>query len=123
LSSAKRPLWLVWANPDPLADIVEQKHEIIFKNGDDLRQDMLTLSVMRVMDSMWKMAGKDFQLSLYNCLPMGKDVRVCMRLHTHSSQIGMIQVVKKSRTFGDIGVLRANAINDWIHENNPDKKS
>jgi phosphatidylinositol-4,5-bisphosphate 3-kinase len=34
LSSAKRPLWLVWKNNDPLADLVESTHEIIFKNGD-----------------------------------------------------------------------------------------
>lgn len=40
----------------------------------DLRQDMLTLQVMRIMDSIWKKEGMDFLLNLYNCLPMGKNV-------------------------------------------------
>ena len=40
----------------------------------DLRQDMLTLQVMRIMDSIWKKEGLDFLLNLYNCLPMGKNV-------------------------------------------------
>ena len=91
MGSAKKPLWLVWNNPDPLVDKLEgifllppgppapppatsppvtptgpplampppsplpatnssppQGHErsvISFKNGDDFRQDMLTLQV------------------------------------------------------------------------------
>ena len=43
VDSAKKPLWLVWRNPDELADQLHEYHAIIFKNGDDLRQDMLTL--------------------------------------------------------------------------------
>ncbi len=43
MDSAKKPLWLVWKNPDELADKLHECNAIIFKNGDDLRQDMLTL--------------------------------------------------------------------------------
>ena len=43
MDSAKKPLWLVWKNPDQLADRLHEFNAIIFKNGDDLRQDMLTL--------------------------------------------------------------------------------
>ena len=43
MDSAKKPLWLVWKNPDELADKLHEYNAIIFKNGDDLRQDMLTL--------------------------------------------------------------------------------
>ena len=39
MDSAKKRLWLVWLNPDPLADKLKghEKNAIIFKNGDDLR--------------------------------------------------------------------------------------
>lgn len=37
MDTAKKPLWLVWENPDPLADVSHAFNSIIFKNGDDLR--------------------------------------------------------------------------------------
>ena len=58
MNSAKKPLWLVWKNHDPLAEIQYQRNAIIFKNGDDLRQDMLTLQVIKIMDHIWHMEGK-----------------------------------------------------------------
>ena len=58
MNSAKKPLWLVWKNHDHLADIQYQRNAIIFKNGDDLRQDMLTLQVIKIMDHIWHMEGK-----------------------------------------------------------------
>jgi hypothetical protein len=41
MGSAKRPLWLVFRNADPLG----AKVIIMFKAGDDLRQDCVTLQV------------------------------------------------------------------------------
>jgi len=93
---------LVWRNHDPLAGVAEvDTHEVIFKNGDDLRQDMLTLQVMRVMDTIWLQNGHDFKMNLYNVLPMGNN-------------IGMIQVVPRSKTFGEIGVVHKQKINRWL---------
>ena len=34
MGSKKRPLWLCWTNPDPLAQISFKDLKIIFKNGD-----------------------------------------------------------------------------------------
>ena len=41
-----------------MAEIQFQRNAIIFKNGDDLRQDMLTLQVIKIMDHIWHMEGK-----------------------------------------------------------------
>ncbi|XP_055340022.1 phosphatidylinositol 4,5-bisphosphate 3-kinase catalytic subunit alpha isoform-like [Paramacrobiotus metropolitanus] len=115
LGSAKRPLWLVWHNPDPLADLFYTKHAIIFKNGDDLRQDMLTLQVMALMDNIWQTEGLNLRLIPYGCLPSGKNM-------------GVIEVVRNSKTVMAIqkqkGGMRATmqvdnfAVFKWLKEMN-----
>ncbi|KAL3995265.1 Phosphatidylinositol 3- and 4-kinase family protein [Acanthocheilonema viteae] len=89
IGSAKQPLRLAWTNPEPLARLHSETHQIIFKNGDDLRQDMLTLQVMRIMDSLWKSQDYDLCLSIYEVLPMGRNV-------------GMIYVVQNCNTLFEI---------------------
>lgn len=46
-----------------------------FQKGDDLRQDALTLQMLRIMDDLWKRNDLDFQLNPYTSLPMGREVR------------------------------------------------
>ena len=53
MDSKMRPLWIVFENSDIHGDDIY----VIFKNGDDLRQDMLTLQMLRVMDRIWKSHG------------------------------------------------------------------
>lgn len=53
MDSKMRPLWVVFENADKTSNEVC----IIFKTGDDLRQDMLTLQMLRVMDQLWKRDG------------------------------------------------------------------
>nr|QED42021.1 phosphatidylinositol-4,5-bisphosphate 3-kinase catalytic subunit alpha [Tegillarca granosa] len=116
-TSKKRPLWLVWENPDPLADIWFTDYKIIFKNGDDLRQDMLTIQLIRVMDKLWKNEGLDLRMSPYGCVSTGKD-------------IGIIEVVRHAETIMKIqskGGLRGAVqmdsltLHKWIETKNKDK--
>ncbi|XP_011213577.1 phosphatidylinositol 4,5-bisphosphate 3-kinase catalytic subunit delta isoform [Bactrocera dorsalis] len=85
MDSKMRPLWIVLKNADQSCNDIY----IIFKNGDDLRQDMLTLQMLRVMDQLWKNEGMDFRMNIYNCISMER-------------RLGMIEVVLNAETIANI---------------------
>ena len=85
MDSKKLPLWLVFKNADPLGSNIY----VIFKAGDDLRQDLLTLQMLELMDTVWKNSGLDLHLSPYGCVSTGEGV-------------GMIEVVLQSDTVANI---------------------
>lgn len=39
--------------------------------GDNLRQDMLTIQMIRVMDKMWLQDGLDLKMVTFSCVPTG----------------------------------------------------
>ena len=85
LDSVTVPLWLAFKNSDPLGSNVL----IIFKDGDDLRQDVLTLQLLNIMDKLWKQNGCHLYLTSYKCVATGEDC-------------GFIEVVLNSKTTADI---------------------
>ncbi|XP_029206897.2 phosphatidylinositol 4,5-bisphosphate 3-kinase catalytic subunit beta isoform-like [Acropora millepora] len=107
MDSKMRPLYLVFENTDELGDLVR----IIFKNGDDLRQDMLTLQLIRIMDRIWQNEGLDLGMIPYGCLSTG-------------SNVGMIEVVYQAETLAKLqrrrgGVTAAfsrDSIWVWLQE-------
>jgi phosphatidylinositol kinase/protein kinase (PI-3 family) len=85
MDSKKLPLWLVFENADEAGD----DYYVIFKAGDDLRQDVLTLQMINIMDRLWKAEGIDLKLSPYGCISTGDEV-------------GLLEVVLNSETNASI---------------------
>ncbi|GAB5373505.1 hypothetical protein AAMO2058_001757800 [Amorphochlora amoebiformis] len=100
MSSKKLPLWLVFENVD--ADETNKKKiYVIFKSGDDLRQDILTLQMLRLMDSFWCAEGLDLKLSPYTCVATG--------VNKDAEGVGMIEVVLNSDTISHIQIENGGA--------------
>jgi hypothetical protein len=112
LDSSAFPFWLVFENVDAGADPVI----VLFKVGDDLRQDVLTLQMFTFMDTIWKEAGLDTQMSVYGCVAT-------------ADSCGLIEVVTDSQTTakiqkeagGVMGALKKTPIHDWLRKNNADE--
>jgi hypothetical protein len=64
MDSAKKPLWIELTNVDPSGEAIL----VIFKDGDDVRQDQLVLQMFKLMQEV-RLACRHFaQCFLYNCL-------------------------------------------------------
>uniref|UniRef100_A0A8C5ES11 phosphatidylinositol-4,5-bisphosphate 3-kinase n=1 Tax=Gouania willdenowi TaxID=441366 RepID=A0A8C5ES11_GOUWI len=111
MDSKMKPLWIVYNNKLLGGDTLG----IIFKNGDDLRQDMLTLQILRLMDLLWKEANLDLRVVPYGCLATG-------------DRAGLIEVVSSAETIANIQLTSSNvaaaaafnkdALLNWLKERN-----
>ncbi|XP_051160561.1 phosphatidylinositol 4-phosphate 3-kinase C2 domain-containing subunit beta isoform X2 [Leptopilina boulardi] len=85
----------------------------IFKVGDDLQQDMLTLQMVRIMDKLWLKEGLDLKMVTFACVPTG-------------NKRGMIEMVSNAETlrkiqveFGLTGSFKDRPIAEWLAKHNP----
>ncbi|XP_076019500.1 phosphatidylinositol 4,5-bisphosphate 3-kinase catalytic subunit delta isoform isoform X2 [Genypterus blacodes] len=115
MDSKMKPIWLMYKSQCLQGDMVG----IIFKNGDDLRQDMLTLQMIRLMENLWKKEGLDLRMIPYGCLSTG-------------NKMGLIEVVKNSDTIANIqrnssnsaatAAFNKDALLNWLKSKNPEEK-
>ena len=63
----------------------------MYKVGDDLRQDSLTLQMVRIMDKMWQKNGLDLKMVTFACVPTGPR-RGFVELITGAETLRRIQV-------------------------------
>nr|KAG5710060.1 hypothetical protein BaRGS_030136 [Batillaria attramentaria] len=112
MNSKKRPLWLVWSNSDSVGPDVS----LIYKCGDDLRQDMLTLQILQLMDNIWQAEGLDLRMNPYMCIATGFEQGL-IEVVTEAMTIAEIQRWYKKRAFDK------RALFEWLkakHGNGPD---
>ena len=81
MDSKMRPLLLVFKPKEPGKPLVR----VLFKKGDDLRQDQLTLQVLGVMEQLWLAEGLNLGMLPYRVMSTGE-------------RVGLIQVVPDCKT-------------------------
>ncbi|XP_044301387.1 phosphatidylinositol 4,5-bisphosphate 3-kinase catalytic subunit delta isoform [Varanus komodoensis] len=112
MDSKMKPLWLVFSNEETGGDSVG----LIFKNGDDLRQDMLTLQMIQLMDILWKKEGLDLRMTPYGCLSTG-DKTGLIEVVMHSDTIANIQLNKSN--MAATAAFNKDALLNWLKSKNP----
>ena len=109
MKSKKRPLWISFKIEDGKT---ENQLNIMFKKGDDLRQDILTLQIFRIMQTMWFERGINLKMSLYPVVSTGYFQ-------------GMLEMVKNSETLctihklygGFTAAFSREPLRKWLDEN------
>ncbi|GIY61531.1 phosphatidylinositol 4-phosphate 3-kinase C2 domain-containing subunit alpha [Caerostris darwini] len=102
------PLKLTFHTPE----MTGTYNEAIFKVGDDLRQDMITIQMIRIMDKLWLKEGLDLKIVTFNCVAT-------------EFRKGMVEMVPGSETlrkihseFGVTGSFKDRVIAEWLQKYN-----
>ncbi|XP_066508546.1 phosphatidylinositol 4,5-bisphosphate 3-kinase catalytic subunit beta isoform-like isoform X1 [Hoplias malabaricus] len=111
MDSKMKPLWIVYHNKLLSGDTLG----IIFKNGDDLRQDMLTLQILRLMDMLWKEANLDLRIVPYGCLATGDRTGL---IEVVSSADTIANIQKNSTNMAAAAAFNKDALLNWLKDKN-----
>ncbi|KAM5172865.1 phosphatidylinositol 3-kinase C2 domain-containing subunit gamma [Mantella aurantiaca] len=105
--SNAKPLKITFLNADSSGPDIH----LIYKTGDDIRQDMLILQIINLMDRIWLHEGLDLRMVTYRCLSTGRNR-------------GLIQMVPDSTTLAKIqnagglfGPLKDTSMKKWFGSN------
>lgn len=85
----------------------EQTYKIIFKSGDDLRQDQLVMQMMNLMDGVLKKVNLDLEVLTYGILATG-------------ANDGIMEFVSPSLPVSAV-LSKHKGIQNFLREHNPDK--
>ena len=111
MGSAQRPLWLEFKNADPFGAPMS----VILKTGDDLRQDILTLQILKVMDGLWKKQGLNLLLVPYRCVATGEEEGM---VEVVSGQT-MLEVMREGSGTRNRGFLTSTTyFTNWLKKQN-----
>ncbi|KAM6458685.1 phosphatidylinositol 4-phosphate 3-kinase C2 domain-containing subunit beta isoform 2-T2 [Liasis olivaceus] len=103
------PLKLSFQNVDPLGENIR----VIFKCGDDLRQDMLTLQMIRIMNKIWVQEGLNMRMVIFRCFSTGRG-RGMVEMIPNAETLRKIQV-----EHGVTGSFKDRPLADWLQKHNP----
>uniref|UniRef100_A0A667XVZ3 Phosphatidylinositol-4-phosphate 3-kinase catalytic subunit type 2 alpha n=1 Tax=Myripristis murdjan TaxID=586833 RepID=A0A667XVZ3_9TELE len=81
--------------------------------GEDLRQDMLALQMIRIMDRIWLQEGLDLRIVNFKCISTGKD-KGMVELVPSSDTLRKIQV-----EYGVTGSFKDKPLAEWLRKYNP----
>ncbi|KAK6594739.1 phosphoinositide 3-kinase [Botrytis cinerea] len=88
----------------------KQKYQIIFKTGDDLRQDQLVIQIITLMDQLLQKENLDLKLSPYKILATG-------------ATAGAVQFVPSMTLQSIVNKFKGNTVLNYLKSNNPDDKA
>lgn len=93
--------------PPPAVIVKPRSHKIMFKSGDDLRQDQLIMQMISLMDSLLKKVNLDLKLLTYGILAVGPSD-------------GIMEFVQNSMPISAI-LKNFGSITEYLRSHNPDK--
>ena len=83
----------------------------MFKKGDDLRQDILTLQLFKVMHNLWFEGGYKTKMTLYNVVATGYFSGM-LEIVTHSETLATIH-----KNYGMTAAFSAKPLKLWMEKN------
>ncbi|VDK58696.1 unnamed protein product [Anisakis simplex] len=90
-------------------------YSVLYKIGDDMRQDALVLQLVKVMNDIWLSEELDLRMIIFRCMPVGV-------------KKGMIELVPDCQTLREIqsasgatGVFKDDVLKNWLEKHNPNE--